>query len=1339
MKHHYKKRIFAAIILLILMLTYAMPFTSFAAEGIGRIADDPPEEPLEKPVLKQGSWSTEYMNFDDKDNLIISYTGSRSIEKDPIAVDGAVSEEWRDIAQFKLKTKTLLRGVYVPYTYPADQVPAENSRFYLADDRGNIYGPFSFQPVKVLRAKDVYETQKAAEEEGVMVSMDPDAAALELPDRLELDNVFIAGSQIVLAEGKYTLYVTNGNGVVSNATNEYKASVFIKGIEYSAWKKYRAEYLQWEQEQAGIETYSGSGDEMTEGDVVISVDGSQDLSDAAAEPDQDYQILISVAPAEAVPASFTIKESSVIEEIVFNTMNGGSGAVPGTISILDEKGQVAGSFQASGGTLGGVANGLWRVGPEIVLPAGTYQIVCSDPSAVGYLADGTPDFYVAVAPAPPAMFDFTGRYFIDASVMKTSTLMGPVSGGAPSFTLTDFELTVLDRGDSLELIGRYEGIPFSQVCTITSREPNQLTATFNFAADLTKLPYKAKIGAACAVTLIKTPGNTPSIDIKGTATYDRKASKNKGADFNTYDVAAKGNQADTVLPAYVAAALAARVPGAGNIPGPANSTQAAAGALFPPLVGLVVQVIQSMIKKREEEVEEAEHGPKKPKHTLSVGEQAMADANNSLGKGLYDEKEAKAWATLADALGNSDEPDDDPFSVGDNERPGGSDYNAPQGDGESGGYDGSEDAGQDDYSGPEEDNTFGKPDVPPENPSEAPGTEQTPGSEQTSGAEAQPGAESQPPQTMTVQVDHTGRTAEIQFDPKRGTWVNTESGNDFDMDKYVRDVAPSFGKDKAFTDEQRIKLEKGDTAMDHALDQIKKERDEKLASIQKEINDRTKEEIRIQTEKAVKEAEESGSYIQILKDTLKNIGNDLSDTKKTLAEGASAVINETVKAGKEIWNDPSILVNTASGTLKDIRDALAGTIKDASQAASDIYHNPEILTGTLTGSYETVKGGLKSAGKEIINTVKDPNKAWDFVKETTGLTNFGNAMDPNLTLIDRIKQIGVGTVKLGTTIATAGEATAIVKSGAGKLGGFIDDVVGIGGKKAAGTGGTAAESILSGKVVKPNAGGKVVSGENYITTGKAPNLNGVTEKSQIAIQNVADKHAVQIHTRPTTEQAADWLKSGKAVAKDCDMKAKTLDKIDELIGGPQGREGVVGYFKPNKPPESIMKTLDPKLQADIEKRFTQRLDEFEKLKKDMGVVGDKPPWTSANGRYSVDNYGVVHDMTNQGKMVTGDVDIFDITSFDGKPLPENVKQMVWKELKTVSPSNVKHGNLTSWDATDHAFDADAKIKMINDARAGGKGVNSFNPNAAPTHSYQNGPQLVNVRDQVQQLAASGKK
>ncbi|NPV91269.1 MAG: hypothetical protein HPY50_10920 [Firmicutes bacterium] len=278
--------------------------------------------------------------------------------------------------------------------------------------------------------------------------------------------------------------------------------------------------------------------------------------------------------------------------------------------------------------------------------------------------------------------DFTGTYRVNLDVYKTSTLMGPVNSKTSSFSLKDFQVCILDKGGSLELIGEYEGMPFSQNCAVVEETENSVTARANFAADLSKLPYQANIAASALVTLTRTENGRTALQLKGQGTYSRAASSEKGADYNTYDVVANGGMAKKELPIFVTKALG-KSNSAGSIPGPDSPAQAAAGILFPPLAGVLVNVIQGLLK------------PKEPPVKLSVGEQAMKDANRSLGKGLYSEEEAKAWSIMADALGNSDEPDADPFSIGDNERPGGEDYAAPDGGREE--FEEQEETGQDEW------------------------------------------------------------------------------------------------------------------------------------------------------------------------------------------------------------------------------------------------------------------------------------------------------------------------------------------------------------------------------------------------------------------------------------------------------------------------------------------------------------------------------------------------------------------------------------------------------------------------------------------------------------------
>lgn len=250
-------------------------------------------------------------------------------------------------------------------------------------------------------------------------------------------------------------------------------------------------------------------------------------------------------------------------------------------------------------------------------------------------------------------YDYTGTYIIDADAFKTSTLMGMVNEKKSSFSLRDFEIVILDKNDSIEIIGNYEGMPFSQECKIIERNEKNISAQFDFVADLSNLPYKAKIGTSVVFNIAKNKDITINID--GTGTYQREASSEKGADYNTYSVKGKGSMKRRDLPPYVINAVG-KQGGVGNIPGPDNSVVLVTGLLFPPLSGVVVHVVQELLK------------PKPP-----------VIRNKEWYKNKFPGKtdEQIAMIMLADALGNSDEPDDDPESVGDNEKPGGEDYIPP--------------------------------------------------------------------------------------------------------------------------------------------------------------------------------------------------------------------------------------------------------------------------------------------------------------------------------------------------------------------------------------------------------------------------------------------------------------------------------------------------------------------------------------------------------------------------------------------------------------------------------------------------------------------------------------
>lgn len=447
---------------------------------------------------------------------------------------------------------------------------------------------------------------------------------------------------------------------------------------------------------------------------------------------------------------------------------------------------------------------------------------------------------------------------------------------------------------------------------------------------------------------------------------------------------------------------------------------------------------------------------------------------------------------------------------------------------------------------------------------------------------------------------------------------------------------------------------------------------------------------------------------EILVQTVKNIGNDFVEAGRTIKDGVVYVGKEIGSAAKDVWNDPSILKNTFVNTAKDIGNGFVDAVKSTGEAIKDVYNDPQIIIDTIKGSTDTATNIAKNIGNAIYTTVTDPKKAWEFIKNTTGIENFENCVDPNRSLISRIGQVGVGTFKLYTTIVTAGQAGTAIKSGATKLTNIADDLINIGTKGGKTLTKTA---VKGGKNIVKTIPKKmpVKSGPNYTTAGPG-NVKGMPKSAQKAIQNVSDEMGVQVHVRYGNPATKPWIESGRAVPKPCDIKAKTLNKIDELIGGPQGREGLVGYFKPKRPPKNVMDKLSPEVRDQINKRFAQRAEEFRKYRSDMKKLAD-------SDRYKVID-GVVHDM-KAGKPVGGDVDIFDITNFDGTKLPESVKKQAYKKLIKTEPSKVMHEGVTSWDSTDHAFDPVAKSKMINSAKKGEEGVISFNPQADPTHSYLN--------------------
>lgn len=1212
------KKGWARFLLMLFMLFYLQPLTVLAASET-----PPPVEPYEKVAAKQGNWYTNQLNYDGETHLIVGYKGSYKTTVD-----------YPQMA-LSLKEKTRLTGIYVPYA----GTEAGEVTLMLADGLGNLYLSIEGEPVLT----------------GGLVEAGSGQGTEDSVQDVNMSYYFEPSESVVLPKGSYTMYLDGIQLPVD--------AFLVKGQNEAAYQRYLEDLRLW-----------ALGDEAAEVEEETLTFGNEGLRSnyetfLEGKP-QSEAIAWQEAPMGYDAPSFTITGEYKLDELVLSTWNGGAGASPGRVSILDGDNKEVASFNAQGASQGTAANGMWVVMPGITLPAGTYTIAMDPADALDFDEVGEPGFHVGLSvPADPPM-SFTGTYRIWLDLYKTHTLMGPVDSPESSFSLEDYQLSILDKGETIELMGQYEGMPFSQNCTVSERDDNHLVANFHFGADLTKLPYKAKIAAISEVTLTLEPNGRLAIGMAGQGFYTRAATAEKGADDNVYDLTLRGNRVKKDLPPFVMAAIA-RAYGAGNIPGPDSSAQVAVGILFPPLVGLVVHVLQGLL------------APKEMESKLSVGEQAMKEANQSLGKGLYTEEEARAWKMVADALGASGGDPEDGVSIGDNELPGGEDYQGPT----ESSFAGRDDLGDPGYEN-EEDLSFGKPDAPKDKP-DAPVSE--PSVEYSEAVAIEP-------ESMVVKTSARGAEALIVRDPETGGWVNAETGNPFDLDEHRRKFPQQVKDVKEFIEHNEELERTGQTGMQKALDEIARKEREEFNAIQKEINQRYREQLernQKSLENQMEHANKLNNMGRIIGDSIVNAGDELVEAGKEVGKAAKEGLEITVEAAKMTARDLLVDQKKALENMNESYEYVKTTLENQKNRvvakAEEIYNKPWIV----------VKGVMET-GKAVVDTVTDPKKAWEWAKDTVGISDFEKSLDPNLSLVERFKKTFSGTMKLGVTIGTAGQAGAAIKGGAGKLVNLVDDVVGAGGKKLA-TKGTLVKGIKTTLPVK--------TGPNYVPLKKAPNVAGVTQTSRKIIQNTADDFGVRIKARPTTPQAEKWLNSGKAVPKEISMKAKTLDKWDELLGGPKDSEGLVGYYKPKLPPKEVMRRLSRETQEKLVEKYKSRRREYTRLSDTMKQYEQSGKYKVVGGRV----------LNSGGKVITGDVDIYDIVNFDGTPVAPKIKKQVLDHLTEgkgftykKGGSNVMHEDVISWSKDGIEFSEKARDALIEGAMDESKGVTSYNPMADPT-------------------------
>ncbi|WP_434444123.1 toxin glutamine deamidase domain-containing protein [Lentzea sp. E54] len=189
---------------------------------------------------------------------------------------------------------------------------------------------------------------------------------------------------------------------------------------------------------------------------------------------------------------------------------------------------------------------------------------------------------------------------------------------------------------------------------------------------------------------------------------------------------------------------------------------------------------------------------------------------------------------------------------------------------------------------------------------------------------------------------------------------------------------------------------------------------------------------------------------------------------------------------------------------------------------------------------------------------------------------------------------------------------------------------------------------------------------------------GIPKTNQERFQNFVDRFNIVLDIRPTNPESVRWLHAG-AMPKPKDIKSKTINQTDVLLGADARYTGLVGFFQPNPPSKSS--GIDPETQEKAAKRFDERTAEFAELISTMKEY-------EQDGKFKVID-GVVHGVNSRGDFIwlTGDADMYGMYDADGNRLgKEDYEGTVF--LLVNRNVGVQHGAHLYWDPV---TDFDRKI------------------------------------------------
>ena len=559
-----------------------------------------------------------------------------------------------------------------------------------------------------------------------------------------------------------------------------------------------------------------------------------------------------------------------------------------------------------------------------------------------------------------------------------------------------------------------------------------------------------------------------------------------------------------------------------------------------------------------------------------------------------------------------------------------------------------------------------------------------------------------------------GQSYEIEYNAVEGKWVNTESGNEFNPDRFEawqNDVAEDKRRAAIDLEKMANRQDANSKAIDDNLATWKN-----LEQMQKAVDNHNIGEPGGpgDIDRAIQELKNDMlAGREVDKDRMeqlkKIIGNRIEgkttgdsglrkeegwvDTLGYALEANLATAKEVVTGekadGSISWKGMAarIMITTATGGFAGkvidggltVAEALSRIKDSVDKGESDFRAVSKAIGLVVLGEqagWAIGKGG-SALNKEMLERFPAfTNKAADFIEKAVLK---GSALNQQLSrklgFISKesaesaLDKINKRLVEIGGD--QAGEK--FMKQAAGKQGAAA------GGKAAAKSSEAAARTAQvakpagkpSLKTVSAETPGLKIDNSSFKEAGLPPDLRGMPARDQKSIQAVCDKYGVKAHMRPTNPESSAWLQSGRAHPKPEMLKAKTINQLDVELGYPKENIGTVGCRKPDPLPASKPANMPDAHWNSLQKRHSQRMTEYtdqiaklKHLEKEGKIVWDQKT-------------GIIYNKQTM-KPYCGDHDTFAIVdAASGKPVSPRMNEQINREFQSLGAT--QHNEHVGWD------------------------------------------------------------